>query len=51
MIVPTRTIAHPCIDITVVKDIADIPKIVCNKKQAQKEMQRFPIFITDADND
>ena len=36
MVVPTRTIVHPCIDSIVAKDIAYILKIVCNKNRHKK---------------
>ena len=51
MITPTRKILNPCLDSTILKDIVDIPKRVCIKKQAEKSLQGSPIFITDADHD
>ena len=48
---PTRTIVHPCLDSTDVKDISDIPRILLNKKQSLKSPQRHPIYISGADHD
>ena len=31
--VPTRTIIHPQLEVNVITDIHDIPKIVCNRTQ------------------
>ena len=33
IIFPTRTIVHPCLDVMTVKDVHDIPRSICNKKQ------------------
>ena len=31
IIVPTRTIIHPCLGVVIITDIQDIPKTVCNR--------------------
>ena len=46
-----RTIINPCPDIITLKSIAHISKVVCNKKQERKALQRIPICITDAYHD
>ena len=43
----TGTIAHPCLDIFVVKDVLYIPRGVCNRNQSREDLQRHPIFLTD----
>ena len=50
-IISTRTIVHPCLEVSVIKNVADITRIIWNKKQARQAVQRQPIFIADADND
>ena len=32
VIIATRTILYPCLDVETIKDVADIPRILCNKK-------------------
>ena len=39
------------IDISVVKYVAGVPRSICNNKQTQKDLQKRPIFITNADHD
>ena len=46
IIVPTRTIIHPCLDVFRITDVQDIPKTICNRIQAKKSIQRHPIFMT-----
>ena len=48
VIVPTRTILHPRLDIFRIIYVQDISKNVCKKVQ-EKNIQRNPIFMTDAD--
>ena len=40
-----------CLNISAVKDVAYIPRSICNNKRAQQALQKHPIFITEADND
>ena len=49
IMVPTRTILHPCIDVVRIKYVHDIPKTVCNRIQSKKSIQRHPIFMKYAD--
>ena len=51
IIVPTRTILHPRLDVITIRYVQDIPKNVCNRIQAKKSIQRHPICMTDADYD
>ena len=51
IIVTTRTILHPCLDVVRIKDVQDIPKTVCNRIKAKKSIQRHTICLTDADYD
>ena len=46
--VPTRTILHPQLEVNKITDIHDIPKSVCNRKQAKKITSRHPIYLTDS---
>ena len=50
-IVPTRTILHPRLDIITIRYVQYIPKNICNRIQAEKDIQRHPIIMTDADYD
>ena len=50
IIVPTRTILHPRLDVTKITDIHDIPKSVCNREQAEKFISIYPICLTDSDD-
>ena len=43
-----HTIFHPCLDVSTIKDVSYIPRILCNKKQARKSVQRHTICISDA---
>ena len=47
--VPTRIILHPCIDVITIIYLQDIPKNLCDRIQAKKNIQRHPIIMTDAD--
>ena len=51
IIVSTRTILHPCLDVVIITDFQDIHKTFCNRIQAKKFRQRHPICIIDADYD
>ena len=51
IMVPTRTILHPRLDVITIIYVQDIPKNICNRIQAKKSIQRHPIIITDADYD
>ena len=35
---------------SVIKNVTDIPNIICNKKQARKTVQRKTILIADTDH-
>ena len=50
MIIPTRTILHPRIDVITIRYVQDIPKNLWNRIQAKKKL-RHPKIITDADYD
>ena len=49
IIIENCTIFHPCLDMSSIKDVAEIPISSCNKKKARKSVKRHPIFISDAD--
>ena len=51
IIVSTRTIIHPRLDVVTIKYAQDIPKNFCNRIQAKKPIQRHPIIMNDADYD
>ena len=51
IIVPTRIILHPCLDVVRIIDVHGIPKTVCNRIQAKKSIQRHSIFLIDTDYD
>ena len=51
IIVPTRKIIHPRLDVVIIRDVQDISKNVYNRIQAKKAIQRYPIFMTDDDYD
>ena len=51
MILSTRNILHPCIDVMVVKDVHNNPRSVCNRNQAKKYLQRHHICLTYSDRD
>ena len=51
IIVPTRTIIHPFLDVFRITDVQDKPKTVCNSIQANKFIQRHPICLTHTDYD
>ena len=48
VIIVTRTIVHPCLDVSTIKDVADTPRSLCNKKQARKAVKIHTIYISDA---
>ena len=35
VIIATRTIVHPCLDVATIKYVADLPHSLCNKKHAK----------------
>ena len=47
--VPTCKILHPQLELNVVTDFHDTPKILCNRTQAKKVISRNPICLTDSD--
>ena len=49
IIIPTHTIVYPCIDVVAVKYVHDITGIVCNKIQANKDLQRHHTCLTNSD--
>ena len=51
IIVSTRTIIHPCIDVARITYVQDIPKTVSNRIEGKKAIHRHPIYMTDADYD
>ena len=51
IILPTVNIVHTCLYVMVVKDVYDIPRSFCNKKQAKQDLQRNPMCLTYSDND
>ena len=51
IIVPTRTIFHSRLDVIIKRYLQDIPKNLCSRNQAKKEIQKHPIIMTDADYD
>ena len=51
VIISTRTIVHPCLDVSARKNVADIPRSIHNKNKAQKVIQWQPIFIDDKYHD
>ena len=50
VIISTSTLFHPCLDVLVIKYVADIPLSICNKKQSHQYIQLQNIYIDDADN-
>ena len=49
--VPTRTILHPRLEVTGIKDFHAIPKSVFTGTQEEKSTSRQPIYLTDSDYD
>ena len=47
IIISTGTISHTCLEVSDIKHIVDIPRSICNKKQARQAVQSQPIFIVD----
>ena len=45
IMIPTRTILHPCLDVITIIYVQDIPKNLCNRIQARKSIQRHPIIM------
>ena len=48
IIVPTRTIIHPHLDVITIRYVQDIPNNLCSRIQAKENIQRHPIIMTDA---
>ena len=51
IIFPTLIIIHPSFDVVIITYVQDIPKTVVNRFQANKSIQRHPVFIIDDDGD
>ena len=51
IIVPTRTIIHPRLDVITIRYVQDTPKMFCNSIQEKESTRRHPISMTDADYD
>ena len=51
IIVPTRTILHPRLDVITIRYVQYIHKNVCYMIQATKSIQRHPLCMTNADYD
>ena len=51
IVVPTRTILHPRLEVNTVTDFHTIPTRVCTRTQAKKSISRQPILLTDSDYD
>ena len=51
IIVPTRTILHPRLDVIIIRYVQNIPKKLCIRNEAKKEIQIHLIIITDGDYD
>ena len=51
IIVPTRTIIHPRLEVLIIRYLQDIPKKICGRNEAKNSIQRHPIIMTDADYD
>ena len=51
IIVPTRTIIDPRLDVITIIYVQDIPMNICNMIQAKKYIQRHTIIMTDSDYD
>ena len=51
VIIATCTIFHTCLYVPTIKYVSDISRSLYNKKQARKDVQGYPIFISDADHD
>ena len=48
--ISTHTIFHPYIEVSVINNLEDIPRSICNTKQAHHTVKRQPIYINDTDN-
>ena len=46
--ISTCAIAHPCLDMSVIKYIGDIQSSTLNKEQSRQALKK-PIFISDTD--
>ena len=50
VIIAKRTIVHPCLGVSVITDVSDIPIILHNQKQARQYLHQQPIFVSDGDH-
>ena len=50
IIVPTRRIVHPCLDIIILTEVKQTPKRACNRHQSCKAIKRHLIHLTDSDH-
>ena len=48
VMISTRTIVHPCLEVSVINNVADIPRSIFNNNNKHKDVQWQPIFIYDA---
>ena len=44
IIVPTRTILHPCLDVIIIIYVKDIPKNLCSRIQAKKSYKDIQLL-------
>ena len=51
IIVATRTIVHPCLDVVTVKCVHRIPTSICNRNNAKQALQKYPYCLTESDHD
>ena len=48
--ISTHTIVHPYPEVSVINNLVDITRSICNKKQAHHTVKRQPIYIDETDN-
>ena len=48
VIISAHTIVCTCLEVSVLNNVADIPRIRFNKKQAHQSVKRQKVFIYDA---
>ena len=46
-----QNIVHPCVEVSTIKNVADIPRSIRNNKKVRQAVQKQPIFIADTYND
>ena len=51
IIVPTRTILHPRIEVIIIRYVQYIPNKLFGRIKLKTSIQRHPIVVTDADYD